>query len=137
MEDIKFRFWNTRKEWWEFWTWDDLKTIMSFNITEDCIEDKMKVQQYIWLKDKNWRYIYEWDILRWNFRVSVNWKSDLKLWKVIWYNLWWHIGFWFKSDLKIPIYNISAKTIMVKNYLDKYEVIWNIYENISIVNTEL
>ena len=119
MREIKFRAWNkeTKKI-------IDLKKItplaLDIRMTSDWlfipfIED-MILMQYTWLKDKNWKEIFEWDIIEyWSY-------TDIKEKEYIYYNRWrawfcrtkWEL-YWY-SDLNS---SISSSHI----------IIWNIYEN--------
>lgn len=69
MREIKFRVWN----WKKILSWDiikQLKTVLLSKILEGKHLEYIPMQ-YTWLKDKNWKEIYEGDLIQydWNSRV--------------------------------------------------------------------
>lgn len=131
MREIKFRAWDRVNK--------EIRPVTRLNLynwevqlsnweTRRC-DESCDIMQYTRLKDKNWKKIYEGDILEWTFRKNIDWKKDVSLWKIEYYYWSFFVTFGFQQMSKIPVYNISAKTVMIENYVDRYEVIWNIYEN--------
>jgi len=109
MREIKFEFWAshtekmiTMKEAIEEWT-------LEFILRKS---DTFKVRQYTWLKDKNWKEIYEMDI------VNCQW-GNYEVFFIDWI-------FYTKSKhIQIPLYSLPVK-----------EIIWNIYENPNLLNND-
>ena len=117
MREIKFRYWNWEKiceisDIWFFTDW-------TFIIDDLEIEENPDtIMQYTWLKDKNGKEIFESDIVKcdsWN-------PSTYK----VWFDRW---GFCFYNEWD-TFYNDCK-------YLDKFEVIGNIYETPSLLWTTL
>jgi len=75
---------------------------------------------YTWLKDKNLKEIYEWDILS-------NWDSD-SMWTVVW------------DEFSYPNVCETNWDICCSDPLDgvakDMEIIWNIYENPELINNK-
>ena len=91
--------------------------------------------QYTWLKDKNWKEIYEGDIVKNKQAWSI--LEERPIWEIRWEdNGMWIWDRWWKWDYKHSFDSINDSEI-----LDKYwypndghsslwlEVIWNIYED--------
>ena len=76
--------------------------------------------QYTWLKDKNWKEIYEWDIVE----VIDNDEVIIWRWTVEWFD---KFTFWNISNIEDWLWDI-----LYNNYV---YIIWNIYENPELLNT--
>ena len=123
MRELKFRVWNTKYNVMSYscWEWKyDTDTIWQIF---DCFDEKY-IMQYTWLSDRVWREIYEWDIIKYDDERS-------KPWEIKYY--YWSYFICKKGGSKFPMYDVSAHTILVPNYMDRYTVIWNIYENPELI----
>lgn len=124
MREIKFRVYNkhTKKmyevEWLSF-----RHNLLIVSANEDW-ERKQKLSdfelmQYSWLKDINWKEIYEGDIVKWFYNYSVEINKAV---------VWFRIGrFEIDTFRCIPLYEF-----LLWNET-KLEIIWNIYENPDLI----
>lgn len=101
MRPIKFRAYNKTNK--EIWNLNLLNEWFKFD-NENYI-----ILQFVWHKDKNWREIYEWDIVYCMSEIMPDWARFNKV--VEWYDAAWAWSIWNKD---------SRET---------WEIIWNIYEN--------
>ena len=116
MREIKFRAWDVinKKMYpvvFSIWNWIIECKIDFTNHTIEKIEsdwdDRPIVMQYTWLKDKNWKEVYEWDIIK---VFTFEWKY-VETDKVIFEDWRFTIPWWWTHNLYWC------------------EIIWNIYEN--------
>jgi len=121
--EIKFRAWDKKENEMlnDFSTFTDDFTDI-FNETIEYKKESLELMQYTWLKDKNWKEIYEGDIIA----TSNDWKDHADVWEQ---EIMWEVEFtydWYtqlgQHDYLDSMYN--------KDYL---EVIWNIYENPELI----
>lgn len=125
MKEIKFRAWDTEKNifvpQWEiiFSDYWDTKVEVVPNCIEYIWDDvhnwepqrgRFHVMQYTWIKDRNWKEIYEGDILQY--------KENRNYWKVEFIEWCFKILRNFSDPHK--------ETFIVWWY---HEIIWNIYED--------
>lgn len=118
--ELKFRArdgYNIRYDitWFEHWhqSSNEMKWVF---IKWDYYEIKTTpVMQYTWLKDKNWKEIYEGDII-----IDYNEQHS-------WYNI--------PLEVIITPYKTTTKeeSLWYRAW-ERYEVIWNIYENPDLIN---
>lgn len=135
MKEIKFR-WISKKTWkliqWsliignnnKYILTDEEKEYMVVSMCEysasmqlEMIEDWTE-WQYTWLKDKNWKEIYEGDIVRYD-----DWDN-------------WEIG---REEVKFEnwAFNICCFHPLQKEFINEprvIEIIWNIYKNPELLN---
>jgi len=90
-------------------------TVWEFNEGKTIIKklSEINLMQYTWLKDKNWKEIYEGDI--------VNNELNPKWFEIEWSKYWW---FDFFCDWRYS-----------QDWKD-WEIIWNIYENKDLLNND-
>ena len=91
-----------------------------------------EIMQYTWLKDKNWKEIYEWDILKWQ-----SWASNTR------YDFWivpeWNDNAWAYCIHDQKYWSWSGKDSHVadslsnRNAIYKFEIVWNIYETPDLI----
>ena len=99
--EIKFRAWDWKEmyspsiDWWDF------------SISQ-VLNDTDNLMQYTWLRDKNWKEIYEWDIVKvWDYEWLEIVFQDGRFIPLLWEDDEYEDD-WTRETL---------------------EVIWNIYEN--------
>ena len=121
MRPIKFRAWETeKKEMWEPWN----PYITQFQACE--IADKLTAgrflslqeshpyifQQFTWLKDKNEKMIFEWDIV-----IGIKWDERAPRYEV------------YFDDEILAYFVRNTKTKFYLCDLREVEIIWSIYES--------
>lgn len=89
------------------------------------------IMQYVWIEDKNWKKIYEWDI------IKKDNDCDWVLW-VVWYDKYCFVLYEKEKLVRDKrqdwrIFDMSSIIWSVQVY---WEVIWNIYENPDILSSK-
>lgn len=129
MREIKFRAWDKRRKlmiwtdypenWWndKDECYDDI-ACMDITWIENISKDKnYEIMQYTWLKDKNWKEVYEWDVVKMFDSILT-----IKYWIVevnpddLWYNTTLVWFYW------------ENKEWVVYDLCWELEKIWNFYE---------
>ena len=114
---IAFRAWDWKNMSDTFDLWD-----LSYEWFPDlCLDDTWEnimphiiFMQYVWIKDKNWKEIYEWDIVKWYVGIAeVVYSIDLGL---------------------APWFTLSYKDLNNEINIYDCEVVGNIYENPDLIN---
>jgi len=130
MRKIKFRFWNPREKEMQY----------PDNVANGVAWDVFGYMQYTWCEDKNWKEIYEWDILQiqaWDKHyelLEIFFISGVDWWIWKWTLMW-------NDDLLNNSYEMfewagvlsmcddAAFDSACDGNIINFEVIWNIYEN--------
>ena len=125
MREIKFRAWDEEEN--KMYEWGDLLDLwMCFWEIQDMVfwQVTYKLMQLTWVLDKNWKKIYEWDVLI--ITLNADGWSAPKNWKIITGVEWDRLCYmcWEEKSL----YNYSTMSGVT------IEIIWNIYENPELLN---
>jgi len=125
MREIKFRVWDKKAEYFLPW-WN----IISFTQDDWVLRKDIEVMQYTWLKDKNWKEIFEGDIIR-------DWEGELIVidWKHYDTDSYPIINCDFNMFIYIVEYSESHSWLWSRTQED-IEIIWNIYENKDLLNND-
>ena len=133
--EIKFRAWDTKDDtMWEAWN-PYISQFQAMEIADKLCawrfikweeEHQYIFMQYVWIKDKNWKEWYLWDIVKFYFDV---YKDSLKIWM--------EEKIWVISENK---YFHSCVISDWKEYhidrLMSWEKIWNRFENPDLLSNK-
>jgi hypothetical protein len=109
--EIKFKF---RSVWWTH-TVEEINFIEWFVWLSDGDQRDISsgvLLQYTWLKDKNWKDVYEWDLME-------TWNSNI-MWVV------------FQKWMFVLAYDFWNAEISMDYKIEDYIVVGNIYENYDL-----
>ena len=109
--EIKFKF---RSVWWMH-TVEEIYFIEWFVWLSDGYQRDISsgvLLQYTWLKDKNWKDVYEWDLME-------TWNSNI-MWVV------------FQKWMFVLAYDFWNAEISMDYKIEDYIVVGNIYENYDL-----
>jgi uncharacterized phage protein (TIGR01671 family) len=126
MREIKFRVWDKLNK--QFLPYYMEESIRLTDINFWTLNKNYILIQYIWLKDKNWKEIYEWDIVRTTTKKYLSWEIVDIYW-IIKYKASRHNA-WF--DIEIYKWKIENWSPWFANC----EIIWNFYENENLINNK-
>jgi hypothetical protein len=130
---IKFRVYDFNEEYMNYSPWiiffseqpEDPIEVIGYSPLYDTM-DISPLMQYTWLKDKNWKDWYFWDIVKFYFDV---YKDSLKIWM--------EEKIWVISENK---YFQSCVISDWKEYhidrLVSWEIIWNQFENPDLLSNK-
>lgn len=95
----------------------------------DKDEDKLVIMQCTWLKDKNWKLIYEWDILDKTNYCNNSVKEHI-----------WEVKMWYVYDSdwysNCTIYCYIAWNSALSDVNMHCNILWNIYQNPELLNSK-
>jgi len=115
--------WQSGSRKLKFRAWFKKDNIMSFftlleMMNGDSIDTPDLIMEYTWLKDKDWKEVYEWDIVK-----CTSWCPHTVIFKIA---HWWNVLWW------LPTFYLSWLNYWYQRTGDE-EVIWNIYQNPELV----
>jgi uncharacterized phage protein (TIGR01671 family) len=134
MREIKFKIWSEiDKKFLENTHYIDNNWLIHFSACKWPLiayenQEKYKIVQYTWLKDKNWKEIYEGDVMQYKCKYPISHQNTMP-WKK--YN---RISNWVIYSEKWACFLIDTTFENEEIFLwfetkNQWEIIWNIYEN--------
>lgn len=128
MREIKFEYifkykynWKLTKEIYDI----SLLEMLNIDIVEaEWSKEVLARRQYTWLKDKNGKEIYEWDIMQ-----DCFWEKNK--WVIHWEQ--WNCAFILTDLEEYKRWNIYEPPYIIDGVWIRNEIIWNIYENPELI----
>lgn len=126
MRPIKFRAFNKTS-----------KEISEINLLNEWFKfnnENYEIMQFTWLLDKNWKEIYEGDILKWqsgasnakyDFFVTPEWNNNSSAFCI---HDWPYWKRWSTKESN------TADHLSAWHAVYNFEIIWNIYENSDLLS---
>lgn len=137
MREIKFRA--RHKEYWEMHDWWSI-TANTF-VFDDIEDPEYEFMQYTWLKDKNWKEIYEGDVIV-QITPATKWCWE-KCFEEFLSSSWWgymyvHPSVIYWSEEVVDSIVVTIPDIYQHSLIDpeEYEIAWNIYENPELLSDD-
>ena len=121
-----WKFWLFYVNPWEKWDWLNAHDSASLSDSNTKLDEKSNpIMQFTWLLDKNWKEIYEGDIVSVSNKYLKNSKpEDYEIKQVQLNNQRWCWNYYLnENDLHWNVW-----------IYDAVEIIWNIYENPELLN---
>jgi len=121
--EIKFRWYSTlekKRVYWYYFVYDWKHIICNYEWIRHTV-DKDSIWQYTWLKDKNWKEIYEWDILEKEWATIIIKCEEICI-------------MFYAECIDEDHPNWCEDWIRDFYRIENFKVIWNKYENPDLLD---